>query len=130
MCIRDRKRINLKSFYTFNTMNEGVKLLNRLTHQFSLTIDNGEKANTYNNRVFEAVDHLEKMLPTFAVMDERSDVADGLSCILIEKGRFYGMGYLPGDAAVYSYDDLKNYLQPYPENDYIRGLVYQYVQQR
>jgi hypothetical protein len=28
------------------------------------------------------------------------------------------------------YDDLKNYLQPYPENDYIRGLVYQYVQQR
>ena len=126
----EKKRINLKSFYTFNTMNEGVKLLNRLTHQFSLTIDNGEKANTYNNRVFEAVDHLEKMLPTFAVMDERSDVAEGLSCILIEKGRFYGMGYLPGDAAVYSYDDLKNYLQPYPENDYIRGLVYQYVQKR
>ena len=26
--------------------------------------------------------------------------------------------------------ELKHYLQAYPENDYIRGLVYQYVQKR
>ena len=126
----EKKRINLKPYYTFNTMNEGVRLLNQLTTQFSLTVSQDDTTDSYNHRVFEAVDHLEKMLPTFAVMDDRSDVADGRSCILIEKGRFYGMGYLPGDAAVYSYDELKSYLQQYPENDYIRGLVYQYVQKR
>ena len=126
----EKKKNNLKSYYTFNTMNEGVRLLNQLTHQFDLAVNAGESTLAYNNRVYEAVDHLEKMLPTFAVMDERSDVADGRSCILIEKGRFYGMGYLPGDATVYSYDELKTYLQAYPENDYIRGLVYQYVQKR
>jgi DNA polymerase III subunit epsilon len=126
----EKKKANLKAYYTFNTMNEGVRLLSQLTNQFSLTVKEGESACIYNNRVFEAVDHLERMLPTFAVMDERMDVADGRSCILIEKGRFYGMGYLPSDATVYSYDELKHYLQAYPENDYIRGLVYQYVQKR
>ena len=126
----EKKKANLKALYTFNTINEGVRLLNQLTHQFSLTVKQGECAGSYNDRIYEAVEHLEKMLPTFAVMDQRSDVADGRSCILIEKGRFYGMGYLPGDATVYSYDELKTYLQAYPENDYIRGLVYQYVQKR
>lgn len=126
----ETKRPNLKAYYTFNTLYEGMQLLNRLTNQFSLTATHNDTAETYNNRIWEAVDHLEKLLPTFAVMDERNDAADGSSCILIEKGKFYGMGYLPADAAVYSYDDLKTYLQPYPENDYIRGLVYQYVQKR
>ena len=126
----EKKRVNLKSYYTFNTMNEGVRLLNQLSNQFELTVKDGESASSYNNRVYQAIDHLETMLPTFAVMDDRSDVADGRSCILIEKGRFYGMGYLPSDAVVYSCDQLKGYLQAYPENDYIRGLVYQYVQKR
>jgi DNA polymerase III subunit epsilon len=126
----EKSRSNLKPFYTFNTINEGVRLLNQLNTRYSLTVSDQDNIHSYNHRVYEAVDHLEKMLPTFAVMDDRSDASDGRSCILIEKGRFYGMGYLPSDAAVHSYDELKNYLQAYPENDYIRGLIYQYVQKR
>lgn len=126
----EKKRPNLKAYYTFNTLHEGMQLLNRLTHQFSLTAEQDDTSSTYNHRVYQAVDHLEKMLPTFAVMDERIDTSDGNTCILIEKGQFYGMGYVPSDASVYSYDELKGYLQRYPENDYIRGLVYQYVQKK
>ena len=37
------------------------------------------------------------------------------------------MGYLPGDVAAQSIDELKSYLTPYSENEYIRGLVYQYA---
>ena len=125
----EKKKTNLKALYTFNTMIEGNRLLGQLSAQFGLSDREGVSAESHNRRVNEAIDYLERMLPTFAVLDERSD-ADGRSCILIEKGRFYGMGYLPGEAAVYSADELKNYLQPYPENDYIRGLVYQYVQKR
>jgi DNA polymerase-3 subunit epsilon len=66
-------------------------------------------------------------LPSFALVD------DGLaereqSCILIEKGKFYGMGYLPSDTTIYQLDELKNHLTPYPENDYIRGMIFQYAQ--
>jgi DNA polymerase-3 subunit epsilon len=123
--IIEKNKPNLKPLYTFNSMIEGSRLLNQLIAKFSL--DNID--SNYNHRVLEATDYLEKLLPTFAVMDDRSD-AEGRSCILIEKGRFYGMGYMPNDAAVYSAEELKSYLQVYPENDYIRGLVYQYVQKR
>lgn len=126
----EKKKSNLKAYYTFNTLVEGMQVLNKLNARFALTVHGDDTATTYNNRVYEAVDHLENTLPTFAVMDDRTDVADGKTCFLIEKGRFYGMGYLPADAAVYSYDELKTYLQTYPENDYIRGLVYQFAQKR
>ena len=77
-----------------------------------------ESPQQYNMRVKECIDYLNKELPTFALMD------DGLrhteqSCILMEKGRFYGMAN--------TIDELKNYLTPYTENDYIRGLVYQHA---
>ena len=127
--ILEKKKNQLRSLYTFNSLIEGNRLLNQLAEQFALQSPEKESADVYNNRVLEAVDHLEKQLPTFAVVDDRHD-ADGRSCILIEKGRFYGMGYMPGEAAVYSAEELKTYLQAYPENDYIRGLVYQYVQKR
>ena len=127
--ILEKKKNQLRSLYTFNSLIEGNRLLNQLAEQFALQSPEKESADVYNNRVLEAVDHLEKQLPTFAVVDDRHD-ADGRSCILIEKGRFYGMGYVPDEAAVYSAEELKTYLQAYPENDYIRGLVYQYVQKR
>ena len=50
------------------------------------------------------------------------------SCLLIEKGRFVGMGYLPNDARVDQIEDLKSYLTLYPENDYVRGMIYQYIE--
>jgi DNA polymerase-3 subunit epsilon len=124
--IVEKKKPHLKAHYTFNLQVEGFRLLNQLRDQFDLEIMKGTPVETYNNKVDEAVEYLEQLLPTFAVIDDRYD-DEGRSCILIEKGRFYGMGYMPCDAAVYSAEELKSYLQVYPENDYIRGLVYQYV---
>ncbi len=127
--IVEKKKPNLKAYYTFNLQAEGFGLLTRLREQFDLDTAPGGPPEEYNRRVEDAIDYLEKLLPTFAVIDERYD-NEGRSCILIEKGRFYGMGYMPGDAAVYSAEELKSYLQVYPENDYIRGLIYQYVRRK
>jgi DNA polymerase-3 subunit epsilon len=49
------------------------------------------------------------------------------SCILMEKGRFYGMGYVPNNININTIDELKYRLTPYAENDYIRGLVYDHA---
>ncbi|MBA4168196.1 MAG: GIY-YIG nuclease family protein [Chitinophagaceae bacterium] len=127
--IVEKKKSNLKACYTFNLQVEGFRLLNQLRERFNLDAAEESSPQAYNQRIDEAVDYLEKLLPTFAVIDDRYD-NEGRSCILIEKGRFYGMGYMPGDAAVYSAEELKSYLQVYPENDYIRGLVYQYVHRK
>jgi DNA polymerase-3 subunit epsilon len=127
--IIEKKKAHLKSLYTFNSIIEGNRVLGQLNAKFALDLRDDDTIDSYNHRVLGAADYLEQQLPTFAVVDERLD-ADGRSCILIEKGRFYGMGYMPGEAAVYSAEELKTYLQAYPENDYIRGLIYQYVQKR
>ena len=37
------------------------------------------------------------------------------------------MGYLPSDMPIRGTSELKNYITPYPENDYMRGLIYQHA---
>ena len=85
-----------------------------------------ELPEEYNGRVNECIGHLHKELPTFALVDYGLSHEEQ-SCILMEKGRFYGMGYLPSHVSISGIDDLKNYITPYSENDYIRGLVYQHA---
>ena len=38
------------------------------------------------------------------------------------------MGYVSGEQVLQNLEALKSTLTPYPDNDYIRGLVYQYVE--
>lgn len=147
----EKKRKYLQPLYTFNFLPEGHRLLQQLVKQYQLchklchlqtdndrcagleqhichgACEQKEPAEQYNARLQEAVEWLTQLLPTFAVVDEGSPQT-GPSCILIEKGRFYGMGYLPAGIPVSDVDTIKPHLTPYPENDYIRGLVYQYAE--
>ena len=68
-----------------------------------------------------------KSLPSVGLVD-RGRHAEEKSCILVEQGRIYGMGYVPADAAIYDPADLKNYLTRYPENDYMRSLIYAHAE--
>jgi DNA polymerase-3 subunit epsilon len=146
----EKKNKNIKPLYTFNLLAEGHTLLRNLSHQFRLcpklcflqydTIDcegiidgrcNGtcqqkEQAADYNQRITECLAQLQQELPTFALVDYGLNQEEQ-SCILMEKGRFYGMGYLPSHISISGVDDLKSYITPYSENDYIRGLVYQHA---
>ena len=146
----EKKNNNLRPLYTFNLLAEGHALLRKLSYQFQLcpklcflqqdtvacegdkdgrcsgTCKHAESPAEYNRRVNECIEQLHKELPTFALVD--SGLSDEeQSCILMEKGRFYGMGYLPSNVSISGIDDLKNYITPYSENDYIRGLVYEHV---
>ena len=146
----EKKNNNLKPLYTFNLLVEGHTLLKKLSYQFNLcpilcflqkdTVDcegmkderckgvceHKESAQEYNLRVRECIEYLQKELPTFALLDEGLN-SEEQSCILMEKGRFYGMGYLPSQTHITVVEDLKSYITPYSENDYIRGLVYQHA---
>jgi DNA polymerase-3 subunit epsilon len=86
-----------------------------------------ESAANYNERVLQCVSYLENELPSFALVDCGLQEEEK-SCILIEKGRFYGMGYLSSEIEASDLEDLKFRLTPYAENDYIRGLIYQYAE--
>jgi len=144
----DKHRKHQQTVYTCNTLLEGYNLLNRLIENFGLCpklcfiqtnnltctgIDgekcacaNPKKVNQYNKKVNKALDELREALPTFAIRDEGRTL-DEHSCILIEKGQFYGMGYIAGDAEANNLHQLKNYLTPYPGNDYIKTMVNNYA---
>lgn len=146
----DKQKKHLQPLYTFNLLVEGHRLMRKLMDAFHLcpklcfvqtdhsacigveghpclgACEQKEPVDIYNNRVEEAIGYLEQLLPSFAVVGEGKSRGER-SCILMEKGRFYGMGYLPEDAAVTDLDSMKLWLTRYSENDYIRGLVYQHV---
>lgn len=147
----EKKKKNLKALYTFNLLAEGYSLLRKLVAEFSLcpklcflqsaniqcqsflenkcngACERKESVEDYNARVSNCIKSLEAELPTFALIDYGLKTHQQ-SCILIEKGRFYGMGYLPSEIKINRIDDLKNCLTPYVENDYIRGMIYQYAE--
>ena len=150
LCI-EKKRRNLKALYSFNMLTEGYSLLKKLVDEFSLcpklcflqspniscqsllekkckgACQQNESAEEYNRRVLKCIDFLSTELPTFALVD-CGLTTDDQSCILIEKGKFYGMGYLSAETQVTQIEDLKSYLTPYVENDYIKGLIYHYAE--
>ena len=146
----EKKNKNIQPLYTFNLLTEGHTLLRKLSHQFRLcpklcflqistvecigqtdercsgACEQKESVENYNTRVNNCIAYLQKELPTFAYIDNGIQHQEQ-SCILMEKGRFYGMGYLPSNVSISTIDEIKNYITPYVENDYIRGLVYQHA---
>jgi len=149
LCIEKRKK-QMQPVYTFSLLAEGRSLMRRLVRQFDLCpklcfiqLDDGpcegvregychgacrhqEDPFSYNKRLRDAVDSLNESLPSFALADSGRNRSEQ-SYILIEQGKFYGMGYLQSDIAVRDIEALKDHLTAYPENDYMRGLVYQYA---
>jgi DNA polymerase-3 subunit epsilon len=147
----EKKKMHLTAYYSFNGIAEGWQLLRKLVGQFELCpklsfIERGnencsglsdktchgaceheEPASEYNKRLMLALDSLQNILPSFVIRDRGRDSSEE-SFILIEKGRFYGMGYLDREMQIQDLETLKDRLTAYPENDYMRGLVYSFAE--
>jgi DNA polymerase III subunit epsilon len=147
----EKKKQNLPAHYSFNGLAEGWQVLRKLVRQFELCpklsflqkdnetcsglLDESchgaciqkESVTDYNRRLTAALESLHEMLPSFIIRDRGRDSSEE-SCVLIEKGRFYGMGYLNRDIQIMDLESLKDRLTIYPENDYMRGLVYSFAE--
>jgi DNA polymerase-3 subunit epsilon len=140
----DKKKKHLQALYTFTLLLDGHNLLKNLISDFELCAklccidvspgatlaeEDNLSVDQYNQRVEKAVEYLKNALPSFAVVEkvslDKKDNKKGI--ILIENGRFYGMGYVAADISIKGVDELKPHLTAYPENGYIRGLVYSYA---
>ncbi|HMK03310.1 MAG TPA: exonuclease domain-containing protein [Ferruginibacter sp.] len=137
----DKKKKNIPSLYSFNLLNEGLVLLKKMVEEFELNArlcfldktpfskkekDLLEPALLYNAKIKKAMAALEEKLPTFVLVDEGITIEEKL-CLLIERGSFWGMGYLPKSFAITSPGELKNFLNPYADNDYIRNSIYSFA---
>lgn len=138
----DKKKKNLPHLYTFNLLNEGLVLLKKMITEFELnpklcfidktpfTIKEDAELDPpviYNLKIARALDALTQNLPTFVLIDEGIKAEEKL-CLLVERGSFWGMGYLPKSFSIGSSGELKNLLNPYSDNDYIRNNIYSYAE--
>ena len=87
--------------------------------------DQKEKVAKYNYRVLEAIESLQTKA-SFAIIEEGLQ-AEEQSCILVIKGKFYGMGYISTDVQVNDLETLQSLLTPYKQNSYISNLINSYA---
>jgi DNA polymerase-3 subunit epsilon len=146
-----KKKQSLAAYYSFNSLTEGWQVLRKLVNQFELCpvlcyLQKGsdpcpgvsnhscrgacmqkETNRAYNLRLMSALESLQKMLPSFVIRDRGRDSSEE-SYVLIEAGKFYGMGYLDKNLQIPNLEALKERLTVYKENDYMRGLVYSFAE--
>jgi DNA polymerase-3 subunit epsilon len=147
----DKYKKNTHALYTFNNLLAAHNLLRGLitTHQLceklcfiqknrsSCTAHaegncNGaclgiEDAAVYNERVDLAILALKSSLPSFAIIDSGRN-AEEQSCLWVEEGKFYGMGYISYYTDITDLEALKSCIVPYPSNDYILNMVLGYAE--
>ncbi|MGF2412164.1 exonuclease domain-containing protein [Ferruginibacter sp.] len=138
----DKKKKNISALYVFNLLHEGLVMLQKMIEEFELnaklcfvdktpfTINDYEflePPSIYNGKVNRALEALNEQLPTFAVVDKGITAEEKL-CLLIERGSFWGMGYIPKKLKPTSCSEIKNYLNPYADNDYIRNSIYSFAE--
>ena len=141
----EKKRKNSNPIYTFHYKVDGHGVIRKLLADFSLcpklcfmqvddekcqgiiegycqgACEKKETADAYNDRVLQAIASL-TMRPSYLVLDKGLSEEE-VSCIMVVKGRFFGMGYLPRDFEHISEEAIKEYIKPYKENSYIRTLL-------
>ncbi len=134
----ERRKKHLPALYRFNLLHEGRVMLRKMIGEFRLhpdlchisRLNDQEELNEdppeYNTRVGKAIEALQQRLPTFAITDNGE--GGKKICLLIEKGCFWGMGYLNDDPAGYGLSGLKEILDPFPDNDFIRNSVYAFAE--
>ncbi len=120
--------------HVFHRHLDAYNLLHRLIREFDLhpglcgvgKPGGHPTADVHNQRVQRALHHLSRQLPTFAIIDKGRD-HDENSCIWVEQGKLYGMGYISHYADTASPEAVKAALIPYSSNHYMMQLIYSYA---
>lgn len=141
----EKKRKYSNPVYTFHYKVDGYGVLRKLMKEFFLcpklcfvqtdnetcigiieehchgACEKAEAAKHYNERVLQAIASLIKR-PSYLVIDKGLSENE-ISCIMVDQGSFFGMGYLPKDLENISRQTINEYIKPYKENSYIRTLL-------
>ena len=137
----DQKKKNLPAHYSFHLLHEGQVLLRKMAEEYALDFQLchlGVRLETtsthslppvqeYNSRVEKAIQSLNSKLPSFAIVEKMPQQKQHLY-LLVDKGAFWGMGYVDDHLQPSTTEDLKQWLEPYRDNDFIRNSLYHFAE--
>lgn len=145
-----KKVKGLKPYFLFNSLADAQNLIGDLSKAFNLcsklcdiqasqeaclglqkqqclgACESLELAVDYNKRISIALSSLNKDLPSYLIIDKGRNRLEK-SCILMDKGSFYGMGYLTENQIPDNLDQAKSILTPYPTHQIIEKLVTEFA---
>ncbi|MFH7000034.1 exonuclease domain-containing protein [Flavobacterium sp. FlaQc-57] len=132
--------------HEFNSQHAAITLLRSLAEQFKIDHrfckytkpEVGEifqsnvvpvlpDVSEHNIQIDNAIDFLLTNRPSFAIIDKGRS-RDERSCIWIENGHFYGMGYIPSDVLITDPTEVKDYVTPYKSNQYMAQLIFAFAE--
>lgn len=133
-----------KPFHSFCNLNDAYFILRKIVDKFNLcpklsflqnnvSVCTGREEDkclgacelkeahfSYNLRVNEALKSLQEDFATFVIVDRgRTEIEK--SCILVEKGNFYGLGYF--NTIPNNIKDIKEKITPYPSYGIIQNMI-------
>lgn len=145
----EKTRNRLNPIYSFHYLSDGHAIMRKLMREFHLcprlcfiqnydqpcdgmtegycngACEHKESHEAYNERVKQAINSLQSQ-PSFAIVEKGLN-GDDQSCVLVMRGKFFGMGYLPGDVTISQPEEIKEFITPYRENSFIRNLINGYA---
>lgn len=89
--------------------------------------DNLPDVAYHNRQVVRAIDFVYGNRPGFAIVDKGRHEGER-SCIWVENGHFYGMGYIASDIGFDDPLEMKDHITAYKSNQYIVKLLYSYAE--
>jgi len=135
----DKKRKYFEPVASFNLLTDAYRTLWKLVREHELhpslcfldktkiTDDKFPERDEYNSKVSNALIDLASHLGTYAIF-EPAVYSHNYACVLVENGKFYGIGSIPENINVTEVDKLKKHITQYPENEVIRSMVRSYAQ--
>jgi DNA polymerase-3 subunit epsilon len=131
---------------SFNSLYHGITVLQNLAQQFGIDnrfckygmdthgdflpkvdLSDLPEVEQHNQQVEDAITFLLKNRPSFAILDKGRS-AEERSCIWVEEGHFYGMGYIPSEVGFTDPSEIKDYVTPCKSNQYSLHLVLAYAE--
>jgi len=131
---------------TFNNEYEGINVLRNLSEKFGIDYRfckygrpaEGEfirqednipfpEIERHNEQIENAIASLSENRPTFSIID-KGRAPDERSCIWVEKGDFYGMGYFASDIGFANPLEIRDHITPYKSNQYSMQLIYSFAE--
>ncbi len=129
----------------FNSIHAGINMLLSLKQQFEIDYrfckygvvleENFPKTDltalpevlNHNEKIENAIDFLLSNRLSFAIIDKGRST-DERSCIWVENGHFYGMGYITSDVGFTDPAEIRDYVTPYKSDQYIMHLIHLYAE--
>jgi len=130
---------------SFDNLHTGINLLLDLAKQFGIdhrfckygiqsedgifqSIDDKcfPSVAAHNENIEMAITHLQIQKQSFGIIDKGRSKEER-SCIWVEKGHFYGMGYISSDIGITEPSEIREFVTPYRSNHYIMQLINSYA---